>query len=51
MWVILVNISSVIGPVIHEERKASACHQLAPAFTPVSLWLVSMVSHPRTADG
>jgi hypothetical protein len=24
MWVIFVNISPVIGPVIHEERKAPA---------------------------
>jgi hypothetical protein len=27
MWVIFVNISPVIGPVIHEERKAPACRQ------------------------
>ena len=25
MWVIFVNISPVIGPVIHEERNAPAC--------------------------
>jgi len=27
MWVIFVNISLGIDPVIHEERKAPACRQ------------------------
>jgi hypothetical protein len=31
MWVIFVNISPVIGPVFHEERKAPACRPLLPA--------------------
>ena len=31
MWVIFVNISPVIGPVIHEERKAPACRPSLPA--------------------
>ena len=50
MWVIFVNISPVIGLVIHEE-KGTRMSTNAPTFTPASLWMVSMVSRPRTADG
>jgi hypothetical protein len=28
MWVIFVNISPVIGPVIHEERQTPACAEV-----------------------
>src|ERR1019366_7326583 len=31
MWVIFVNISRVMDPMIHEERKAPACRQVAPS--------------------
>jgi hypothetical protein len=30
MWVIFVNISLVIGPVIHEERKAPGTASVIP---------------------
>jgi len=44
MWVIFVNISPVMGPVIHEERKAPACRPSLPAWSTRTTPLVDLLS-------